>query len=73
MVGVVRYHDDGSSLMVEIEFHDTSVHHPLSIPNHYGWTMGALSSKALVLAVEKMDEEPRSVQWNWIKGHLGQK
>ena len=59
MVGMVRYHDDGSSPMVEVEFHDTSVHHPFSIPNHYGWSMAALSSKALVLAAEGNDEEPR--------------
>lgn len=59
MVGVVRRHDDGGSSMVEVEFHDSSVHHPFSVPNHYGWSMASLSSKGLVLAVESSEDELR--------------
>lgn len=48
--------------MVEVEFHSSSTHHPFSIPNHNGWSMASLSSKALVLATEKDDNELRLVQ-----------
>lgn len=66
MVGVVRCHDDGASPMVEVEFHDSSVHHPFSIPNHWGWSMGALSAKALILAVESNGEELRYMYFTHV-------
>ena len=57
---MVRCHGDESSTpMIEVEFHSTSTHHSFSVPNHMGWTMAALNDKALVLATEKSEDDPR--------------
>ncbi|KAK4305527.1 hypothetical protein Pmani_022588 [Petrolisthes manimaculis] len=63
-VGIVRQYntpdskvneDDGS---IEVEFHDTSVHHALHFGNPSLFTMAALSSQALILASEAREEVP---------------
>lgn len=64
-IGIVRQYntpdseandDDGS---IEVEFHDTSVHHSLHFGNPSSFTMAALSSQALVLASEAREDVPR--------------
>lgn len=47
--------DQGES-SIEVEFHDTSVHHALHIPNTLGHTMAALSNQALLLACPAQDD-----------------
>lgn len=42
--------------MIEVEFHDVSVHHSFSINNDNGWGMAALNTKGLILAKEKDDD-----------------
>ncbi|XP_037576372.1 LOW QUALITY PROTEIN: WD repeat and HMG-box DNA-binding protein 1-like [Dermacentor silvarum] len=49
-VGMVRAHNTAEESSIDVEFHDTSVHHALHRGNTQGHTMAALSEKALVLA-----------------------
>lgn len=51
---------DSSAGSIEVEFHDTSVHHGLHIPNTAGHTLAALSTQALVLACPAQDESTPS-------------
>ena len=59
MVGIVRCHDESSSPMIEVEFHNMLTHHSFSIPNYAGYNMAALSDTALVLGAEKNDGDLR--------------
>ena len=49
-VGVVKCINDESENSVDVEFHDTSVHHAIHITNVHNYTMADLSKEALVLA-----------------------
>ena len=42
-----------------MEFHNSSVHHSFSIPNHHDNSMAALSEAALVLACQRSEDSPR--------------
>ena len=60
LVGVVFSHDeDDGSALIEVEFHDTSVHHSFTVANHDGYTMAVLTEVALVLASEISDDVSR--------------
>ena len=63
-VGIVRcYEEDGSGEnSIDVEFHDTSVHHALHIPNSLGHTMAALSTQALLLACPAQGDDPRYLE-----------
>ncbi|XP_029847508.2 WD repeat and HMG-box DNA-binding protein 1 [Ixodes scapularis] len=49
-VGVVRAHNTEEESSIEVEFHDSAVHHPMHQGNSLGHTMAALSDEALLLA-----------------------
>lgn len=49
-VGVVRAHNTEEESSIEVEFHDSTVHHPMHQGNSLGHTMAALSDEALLLA-----------------------
>lgn len=49
-VGMVWAHNTAEESSIDVEFHDTSVHHTLHRGNPLGHTMAALSDQALVLA-----------------------
>lgn len=55
-VGIVRCHKEDEISSIEVEFHDTSTHHPLHLTNHLNHTMAALSSTALLLACQIQDD-----------------
>ncbi|XP_078344352.1 WD repeat and HMG-box DNA-binding protein 1-like isoform X2 [Oculina patagonica] len=57
-VGIVRCHTEDEISSIEVEFHDTSTHHPLHLTNHLNHSMAALSSTALLLACEAQDDLP---------------
>jgi len=57
-VGIVRCHTEDEISSIEVEFHNTSTHHPLHLTNHMNHTMAALSSTALLLAGEAQDNSP---------------
>ena len=58
-VGIVRCHMEDEISSIEVEFHDTSTHHPLHLTNHLNHSMAALSSTALLLACKAQDDLPR--------------
>ena len=58
-VGIVRCHTEDEISSIEVEFHDTSTHHPLHLTNHLNHSMAALSSTALLLACKAQDDLPR--------------
>lgn len=64
-IGIVRCYnaEDGNS--IDVEFHDTSLHHSLHINNFLKHTMATLTDEVLALASEIQDETPR---YNWGKG-----
>ncbi|XP_064097260.1 WD repeat and HMG-box DNA-binding protein 1-like [Macrobrachium nipponense] len=57
-VGIVRQYTSEDESTIDVEFHDTSVHHALHLNNNAGHTMAALSNEALVLACEAQDDQP---------------
>ncbi len=59
LVGAVRHHGDESTSMIEVDFHNTATHHSFSLANYSGYSMAALNERALVLASERSDEQPR--------------
>ncbi|XP_064484328.1 WD repeat and HMG-box DNA-binding protein 1-like [Ornithodoros turicata] len=54
-VGMVRAYNTEEENSIEVEFHDTTVHHPLHQSNALGHTMAALSEEALLLACPRED------------------
>lgn len=62
-MGIVRCfgeEDSAGESSIEVEFHDTSVHHGLHIPNTLGHTLAALSTQALALACPAQDDSTPS-------------
>ena len=69
-VGIIRQYNTDQENSIDVEFHDTSVHHALHINNNPNYTMAALSVEALVLATEGESDSPRythNTPSNWIK------
>jgi chromosome transmission fidelity protein 4 len=63
-VGIVRcFGEDGdqNTSSIEVEFHDSSIHHGLHIPNTLGHTMAALSNQALLLACPAQEDNPSRI------------
>jgi chromosome transmission fidelity protein 4 len=56
-VGVVKCLNDEDEPSVEVEFHDSAVHHPMHLGNAAGHTMADLSSTCLALACEAIEDE----------------
>ncbi|KAG7162954.1 WD repeat and HMG-box DNA-binding protein 1-like [Homarus americanus] len=57
-VGIVRQYSSEDENSIDVEFHDTSVHHALHLNNSLGHTMAALSSQALAMACESQEDQP---------------
>lgn len=51
-VGIVRAHKTDSENSIEVEFHDSSVHHGIHITNYANHTMASLSTTVLALCCE---------------------
>merc|ERR1719483_1997219 len=49
-VGIVKGHESSEESSLDIEFHDSAVHHALHLSNSEGYTMSALSSRLVALA-----------------------
>lgn len=60
-IGIVRCYNTEDENSIDVEFHDTSLHHALHINNFFKHTMAALTDEALVLACEIQDEAPRYI------------
>ena len=55
-VGIVKSFTSDEEKSIDIEFHDTEVHHPIHLSNMRGYTMAALSNKCLILACDAEDD-----------------
>lgn len=51
-VGLVRAHSSDAENAIEVDFHDTSIHHGIHMSNYLQHTMASLSSTVLALAGE---------------------
>lgn len=52
-VGIVRAYSSEDENSIDIEFHDSTVHHAMHVSNHLNNTMADMSSEAIVLACEE--------------------
>ncbi|XP_061468494.1 WD repeat and HMG-box DNA-binding protein 1 isoform X2 [Rhineura floridana] len=57
-VGIIRCYNDEQDNAIDVEFHDTAIHHAMHLPNSLNHTMADLSSEAMVLACESTEELP---------------
>ncbi|KAF2355394.1 Minichromosome loss protein Mcl1 middle region [Trinorchestia longiramus] len=64
-VGIVKQYNLEEDCSIGVEFHDSSLHHSLHLPNsHSGYSIAALSHQALVLAAEASADSPSRV---WVQ------
>ncbi|XP_006120180.2 WD repeat and HMG-box DNA-binding protein 1 [Pelodiscus sinensis] len=55
-IGIIRCYNDEQDNAIDVEFHDTSIHHATHLPNSLNYTMADLSSEAILLACESTEE-----------------
>ncbi|XP_054018175.1 WD repeat and HMG-box DNA-binding protein 1 [Dryobates pubescens] len=55
-VGIIRCYNDEQDNAIDVEFHDTSIHHATHLPNSLNHTMADLSAEAILLACESTEE-----------------
>lgn len=55
----MRGYDDEQDNAIDIEFHDTAVHHAMHLTNSLGHTIAGLSQEAVLLACPGTDELAR--------------
>ncbi|XP_066532037.1 WD repeat and HMG-box DNA-binding protein 1 isoform X2 [Hoplias malabaricus] len=61
-VGIVRGYNDEQDNAIDVEFHDTSVHHAMHLTNTLDHCMADLSQEAVLLACEGTEELASKVQ-----------
>ncbi|KAJ8411876.1 hypothetical protein AAFF_G00155140 [Aldrovandia affinis] len=61
-VGIVRGYNDEQDNAIDVEFHDTSVHHAMHLTNSLGHNLADLSQEAVLLACEGTDELASKLQ-----------
>ncbi|MFT7801778.1 WD repeat and HMG-box DNA-binding protein 1 [Arapaima gigas] len=61
-VGIVRGYNDEQDNAIDVEFHDTSLHHAMHLTNTLGHTMADMSQEAVLLACEGTDELASKIQ-----------
>ena len=59
-IGIVKCYvtDDEDDSSIEVEFHDTTIHHSMHMNNYLRHTMAALSTQALALCCPSADDAP---------------
>ncbi|XP_066481491.1 WD repeat and HMG-box DNA-binding protein 1 [Tiliqua scincoides] len=55
-IGIIRCYGDEQENAIDVEFHDTAIHHAMHLPNSLNHTMADLSSEAVLLACERTEE-----------------
>ncbi|XP_008047595.1 WD repeat and HMG-box DNA-binding protein 1 [Carlito syrichta] len=55
-IGIIRCYNDEQDSAVDVEFHDTSMHHATHLANTWNYTIADLSHEAILLACESTDE-----------------
>ncbi|KAJ7991022.1 hypothetical protein DPEC_G00292930 [Dallia pectoralis] len=61
-VGIVRGYNDDRDNAIDVEFHDTAVHHAMHLTNSLGHTLADLSHEAVLLACPGTDELASKLQ-----------
>ncbi|XP_029284627.1 WD repeat and HMG-box DNA-binding protein 1 isoform X2 [Cottoperca gobio] len=61
-VGIVRDYNDEQDNAIDVEFHDTAVHHAMHLTNSLGHTIADLSQEAVLLACPSTDELASKLQ-----------
>lgn len=61
-VGIIKQFNTEEEESIDIEFHNTAIHHAMHLTNSAGYTMGDISTEAVVLASPGEDSDPRSAQ-----------
>ncbi|CAN9506679.1 unnamed protein product [Ophioblennius macclurei] len=61
-VGIVRGYNDEQDNAIDVEFHDSAVHHAMHLTNSLGHTVADLSQEAVLLACPGTDELASKVQ-----------
>ncbi|XP_041791961.1 WD repeat and HMG-box DNA-binding protein 1 [Chelmon rostratus] len=61
-VGIVRGYNDEQDNAIDVEFHDTAVHHTMHLTNSLEHTMADLSQEAVLLACPSTDELASKLQ-----------
>ncbi|XP_046711730.1 WD repeat and HMG-box DNA-binding protein 1 isoform X1 [Silurus meridionalis] len=61
-VGIVRSYNDEQDNAIDVEFHDTAVHHAMHLTNTLEHVMADLSQEAVLLACEGTDELASKLQ-----------
>ncbi|XP_027785371.2 WD repeat and HMG-box DNA-binding protein 1 isoform X1 [Marmota flaviventris] len=55
-IGIIRCYNDEHDNAIDVEFHDTSIHHATHLSNALNYTVADLSHEAILLACESTDE-----------------
>ncbi|XP_030016993.1 WD repeat and HMG-box DNA-binding protein 1-like [Sphaeramia orbicularis] len=61
-VGIIRGYNDEQDNAIDVEFHDTAVHHAMHLTNSLGHTMADLSQEAVLLACPSTEELASKLQ-----------
>ncbi|XP_068110818.1 WD repeat and HMG-box DNA-binding protein 1 [Hyperolius riggenbachi] len=61
-IGVIRGYNDEQDNAIDVEFHDTSVHHALHLTNTLNHTVADMSQEAVLLACESTEELASKLQ-----------
>lgn len=60
-VGIVQSFNSDEESSINVEFHDSAIHHPIHLGNNNGYSMADLSAEAVLLASEADEAEGSSV------------
>ncbi|XP_071476243.1 WD repeat and HMG-box DNA-binding protein 1-like [Diadema antillarum] len=55
-IGIVRCYDNDEESSIDVEFHDTAIHHSLHFDNQSNYTMAELGIEAVLLAAESYQD-----------------
>ncbi|XP_075700250.1 WD repeat and HMG-box DNA-binding protein 1 isoform X2 [Rhinoderma darwinii] len=61
-IGVIRCYNDEQDNAIDVEFHDTSIHHAIHLTNALNHTIADLSQEAVLLACEGTEELASKLQ-----------
>ncbi|OCT68358.1 hypothetical protein XELAEV_18039657mg [Xenopus laevis] len=61
-VGVIRCYNDEQDNAIDVEFHDTSIHHAIHLTNSLNHTLADVSQEAVLLACESTEELASKLQ-----------
>lgn len=57
-IGVIKQYNTDEENSIDIEFHDTAIHHAMHVTNTSNYTMADMSSEAVILASESDADNP---------------